>query len=389
MIRVGFDMSQTGRNKAGCGHYAHALATYMPPLAEDMHFRFHPDFGDFFFDPTMPLMNPYPGHGTNYGPRHISREAAATFWNAKDLESRLGNPDILHANNFWCPRQLQRTRLIYTLYDLAFAIHPDWTTEENRVGCADGVIAAAAFADWIVAISEASRADFLRTFPHFPAERTRVISPCSRFRDASAHGQVPVLLRGCEPRSFWLCVGTLEPRKNHRMLLQAYAAYLGAGGRSMPLVISGGRGWRMDDFPEQIAAAGLSGSVLLTGYVSDSELVWLYRNCFANLYPSLFEGFGLPVLEALQFGAPTLCSNQSSLPEVAGDGALQLAPDDAPAWTRAMLDLSRSPSMREELVRRGMLRSECFSWQESAQALLRLYREAAASPRRRRTCDVH
>ena len=388
MIRVGFDVSQTGRNRAGCGHYAHALATYMPALAEDVQFRFHPDFGDFFFDPAMPLTNPYPGHGSTYGPRHIGRDGAASFWSATDLEARLGNPDILHSNNFWCPRQLRHTRLVYTLYDLAFAIHPDWTTEENRVGCADGLIAAAAFADWIVAISEASRADFLRTFPHFPVERTRVIHPCSRFHAASVRAQAPALLKGRVPHSFWLCVGTLEPRKNHRMLLRAYADYLGAGGEPMPLVIAGGRGWQMDEFPGQIAAAGLADRVVLTGYVSDAELVWLYRNCFANLYPSLFEGFGLPVLEAMQFGAPTICSNLSSLPEVAGDGALLLAPADAPAWARAMLELSRSPSMRDELARRGMLRAEGFSWRESAEALLRLYREAAASPRRTQTCDV-
>ncbi|MFM7274660.1 MAG: glycosyltransferase, partial [Gammaproteobacteria bacterium] len=98
--------------------------------------------------------------------------------------------------------------------------------------------------------------------------------------------------------------------------------------------------------------------------------------------------FGLPVLEAMQFGAPTLCSNLSSLPEVAGDGALLLAPADAPAWARAMLELSRSPSMRDELARRGMLRAAGFSWRESAEALLRLYREAAALPRRMQTCDV-
>lgn len=388
MLHVGFDVSQTGRNKAGCGYYAHALARYMPALTGDIRFRFHPDFGDFFFDPAMPLTNPYPGNGSTYGPRHLGRDGAAAFWNAADLEARLGNPDILHANNFWCPRQLQHSRLVYTLYDLAFAIHPDWTTEENRIGCADGVIAAAAFADWVVAISEASRADFLGTFPHFPAERARVIHPCSRFDDVSAPGRPPAALAGSSPASFWLCVGTLEPRKNHRMLLRAYSAYLAAGGMPMPLVIAGGPGWRMDDFPEEIARAGLSSKVVLTGYVSDPELIWLYRNCFANLYPSLFEGFGLPVLEAMQFGAPTVCSRVSSLPEVAGEGALLLPPTDDSAWTRAMLELSNSPSLRDALGGRGMLRAAQFRWRQSAESLLELYREAAASPRRKQTCVV-
>jgi hypothetical protein len=99
------------------------------------------------------------------------------------VEASLGAPDIIHSNNFWSPLQIASSRLIYTFYDLGFVVDPAWTTEANRLGCFDGVFRSAISADWVVAISEASRAHYLATFPHFPEQRIRVIYPCSRESD--------------------------------------------------------------------------------------------------------------------------------------------------------------------------------------------------------------
>ncbi len=107
----------------------------------------------------------------------------------------------------------------------------------------------------------------------------------------------------------------------------------------MPLVLAGGKGWLMEDFRAS-QLLGLEADIVLTGYVSDDELVWLYRNCYANLYPSLFEGFGLPVLEGMQFGAATIASSATSIPEVAGDAAILLPPEDTEGWAQAMLGLA-------------------------------------------------
>ena len=97
----------------------------------------------------------------------------------KDVEEKLGNPGIIHSNNFWCPTNITRSRLIYTLYDIGFLHNPQWTSEENRVGCFEGVFQAASYADWIISISEYSKNHFLKIFPHFPEERIEVIYPCS------------------------------------------------------------------------------------------------------------------------------------------------------------------------------------------------------------------
>ena len=381
-MHIGFDISQTGAGKAGCGFFAHAMIDSMLEIEPRHRYALYPGFGDFYFDPRMPLTNPYRGRDVAYGPRHLTRSSAAAFWNAPDVEARLGRPDVVHANNYWCPTGFAASRVVYTCYDLSFAVEPAWTTEANRVGCFDGVFRAASAADWIVAISEASRAHYLSVFPHFPAERIRVIHPCSRFVDAAATGRAPRSLGSVAPGGFWLSVGTIEPRKNQARLAEAYARSLALGAPAMPLVFAGGKGWLMEGFQRELAELGVADRVILTGYVSDDELAWLYRNCFAHLYPSHFEGFGLPVLEGMQFGAPTIASSATSLPEVAGDAALLADPDDAEAWAQAMLRMATETGLRERLEEAGPRQAARFDRKSAAAKLLGLYEDARAAPKR-------
>jgi glycosyltransferase involved in cell wall biosynthesis len=150
----------------------------------------------------------------------------------------------------------------------------------------------------------------------------------------------------------------------------------------MPLVLAGGKGWLMEDFHKHLQVLGISEHVIMTDYVSDDELIWLYRNCYANLYPSLFEGFGLPVLEGMQFGAATLTSCSTSIPEVAGDAAILLAPEDVDGWAQAMLRVGADRSERDHLRAAARRQAACFEWKRSAAALLDLYEEAMTSPKR-------
>ncbi|MBA2656795.1 MAG: glycosyltransferase family 4 protein [Tatlockia sp.] len=380
-LHIGYDISQTGFGKAGCGYFAHALIQAMLELAPEHRYSLYPSFGDFYFDARMPFQNPY--QGGDYGPRHLSRELAATFWSKPQVEENLAKPQIIHANNFWCPGQLKSSRLIYTFYDMGFVVDPDWTTEANRLGCFEGVFRSSIAADWVVAISAASREHYLHTFPHFPEERIRVIYPCSRFsKEQSLSPTKPKTLSQVRPGRFWLSVGTIEPRKNQRSLAKAYARYLQLEGEPMPLVFAGGKGWLMDDFHSYLQELGIESQVIFTDYVSDKELIWLYQNCYANLYPSLFEGFGLPILEGMQFGAPTLSSDSTSLPEVAGNAAILLSPKDSEAWAQAMLELSLNQILREELSQAAQLQATRFDWQQSAFSLLELYKEALILPKR-------
>jgi glycosyltransferase involved in cell wall biosynthesis len=381
-MHIGFDISQTGSGKAGCGYFAHALIKAMLELTPEHRYSLFPSFGDFYFDSLMPIRNSYSGQNSHYGPRHLSRETARVFWTGSDTEALLDKPDIIHANNFWCPIQLQSSRLIYTFYDMGFTINPSWTTEANRNGCFDGVFRSSIVADWVVAISEASKEHYLNVFPHFPKDRIRVIYPCSRFADLSLEGKKPKALDHIPDGGFWLNVGTIEPRKNQHRLIDAYAQYLSMGG-TMPLVMAGGKGWLMEDFQKHVKGLGVDSKIIMTGYVSDDELIWLYRNCYANLYPSLFEGFGLPVLEGMQFGAATLTSNSTSIPEVAGQAAILLDPEVVSSWGQAMRRLEENGAERECLREASLIQAKKFQWEVSAKALLKLYEEAMSTPKRR------
>ena len=381
-MHIGFDISQTGAGKAGCGYFAHTMIQAILEVGPEHRYSLFPSFGDFYFDALMPKWNPYSGRNVNYGPLHLSREAAHAFWAQPDIETLLGRPDIMHANNFWCPVKLVSSRLIYTFYDMSFVVDPSWTTEANRVGCFDGVFRSAMAADWVVAISAASKAHYLKIFPNFPEERIRVIHPYSRFTDLTLNGKQPKALEHIPAGGYWLNVGTIEPRKNQRRLVEAYARYLALGGVPMPLVLAGGKGWLMEDFQRHLSELGITAHIVMTGYVSDEELIWLYRNCYANLYPSLFEGFGLPVLEGMQFGAPTLASQSTSIPEVTGKAAILLNPEDIEGWAQAMLQLVSNRVEREQLSVAARKQAGRFDCKRSAAALLQLYVEALASPKR-------
>ncbi len=379
-MRIGFDVSQTGSNKAGCGYVAYSLIQHLARLDHDNYYILYSNFGPDFWDADH-KRNTFQTRQANFERRftEFSHSQARVFWSnpAPGFEDQLGRPDVVHANNYFCPKGLRHARLVYTLYDLVYVEHPEFTTEANRLICFNGVFEASLRADMIISISEYSRRHFLEIFPHYPAERVQVLHPASRFSltddvDEKA-GQVKKLPAG----EFWLSVGTLEPRKNLRRLLQAYARLRHEGLTDLPLAVAGGKGWLEEDLPDYIAGLGIQNDVHLLGYVNDAQLHWLYRHCFAFLYPALFEGFGMPVLEAMSLGAAVITSNVTSLPEIAGDAALSVDPEDVEAMAEAMLRLQNDSTLHADLQRRALARSKLFSWEKMARGVLDVYEELA------------
>ena len=293
----------------------------------------------------------------------------------------MGNPDVIHANNYSCPKGLKKARVVYTLYDLSFFDYPDLTTEENRSKCFEGVFSAAVYADFILSISEYSLKRFFESFPHYPKERTGVVHLGSRFTSNVQKNNRKRFFDQLEPQKFWLSVCTLEPRKNLRRLLQAFRIYLENTSIKYPLVLAGGKGWMEDDLELLIDRSGLLDHVQLLGYVSDEELAWLYSKCFAFLYPSLYEGFGLPVLEAMGFGAPVITSNTTSIPEIAGDAVHYVDPLSEIAMVEGLLKIEREKSYRKELREKAHLQSKQFSFEKSAEAVLQIYKQILKLPK--------
>ncbi len=376
-MRIGFDISQTGRLKAGCGYFAESLIRCLAEIDSENEYILYSTFGDTYWDPGWPTATcQIDGPQLQRGLGHRTFEAAQLFWSnpPADAETQLGNPDIIHSNNFFCPTKLQNTRLIYTLYDLSFLEHPEWTTEQNRIGCFAGVFNASLYADSIIAISEFTRRNFLEIFPHYPAGRIVVIYPASRFTSHADFAR-PVDLPPLQPGHFWLNVGTLEPRKNHQQLVQTYARLKAHLGHTFPLVLVGKQGWLMENFEMTIDSIGLRQDVILLGYVDDRTLQWLYQNCFAFVYPSLFEGFGLPLLEAMSLGAPAIASDVTSIPEVVGEAGVLVDPLSDEAIYRAMLSLSTDVELRATLKERAIQQAAKFAWQTTARAVLECYTE--------------
>jgi glycosyltransferase involved in cell wall biosynthesis len=388
-VRIGFDVSQTGVNKAGCGYMAHSLIQALASLDRENHYLLYSNFGPDFWDPdhARGTFNGRSRNGRSLNGRSpnierrftdFSHARSRAFWTTPppDFENKLGRPDLIHSNNYYCPKPLQQARLVYTLYDLAFLAHPEYATEANRLVCFNGVFEASLRADAIIAISNYSRRHFLSHFPHYPAEIVKVVPLASRF---PLGPQAPSLphpnsnWQPAHPGQVWLSVATLEPRKNLRRLHQAYAELKHSKQTNLPLVMAGGKGWLEDDLRDYIQELNLEKDVHLTGYLADNQLQWLYQNCFAFIYPSLFEGFGLPVIEAMSLGTAVITSNSTSLPEVCGDAAVLINPTDANALAQAMRQLENDSTLRATLQQKALVQAGKFSWRKSAEQVLAIY----------------
>lgn len=385
-MRIGFDTSQTGRFRAGCGNVAYQLIRELAEIDDANEYLLYPVFGDQFWDDAWQEETFLPDRidFCRLTSLHTHAQARA-FWRseAKDMPHLLGRPDIIHSHNYFCPPPTSGARIVYTLHDLSFLENPDWSTEANRVGCFRGVFEAAIHADFIVAVSDFSRRHFLSMFPHFPADRIDVMHLASRHMAIETTAR-PTKFRKLGRDGFLLAVGTIEPRKNYEGLIRAYHRALPHLGRNPPpLVVAGNQGWLMERFPLILDELGIARQVIFAGYVDDEELRWLYGNCQAFLYPSLWEGFGLPVVEAMSQGAAVITSTVSSLPEVAGDAAVLVDPGDMDSIAGAIVSVCSSQLLRESLRRRAIERAAQFSWRRSAEKVLGIYSDLMARPARR------
>lgn len=220
-------------------------------------------------------------------------------------------------------------------------------------------------ADRIVAISHATARDIVAFQPE-TAGRIEIIHPgLTELPPPGGRPLTPVDSEGNAER-YALFVGTLEPRKNLVRLLEAFASLTPSRIANLKLVIAGGQGWQLGNLSTLIAKLDIEKRVILTGYVSDSELSQLYSGAEFLLIPSLYEGFGLPIIEAQSFGVPAITANGSSMPEVAGDAALYVDPDDTAGIAHAILRLASDAELRTELIDRCKCNAKRFSWVSAA-----------------------
>jgi glycosyltransferase involved in cell wall biosynthesis len=283
--------------------------------------------------------------------------------------------DVFHSPDF-IPPAFGAGRRIITIHDLTFLYYPEFLTPESRRYYTGQIEWAVSAADHIIADSEATRIDIIHLLGVAP-EKVKTIYLAANPVFEGAYSDDEVTQTAVElgaGRGFVLSVGTLEPRKNLPTLLRAYHLLRQRHNASVPLVIVGGRGWIYDDVFRAMADLGLTDHVRhLTG-ISDVQLAHLYRAAGVLAFPSYYEGFGLPALEALHGGCPVVASNRGSLPEVVGDAALLLDADDVDAWTEGLNRVLSDNVFADDLRRAGYDQARRFSWDKAADQTLAVYR---------------
>ncbi len=237
----------------------------------------------------------------------------------------------------------------------------------------------------IVTFSEASRRDITRLFGIDPERVTvTLLAAADRFRPATPAAVEDMRARLALPPRYLLFVGSIEPRKNVERLVRAYARALPALGDA-PLVLVSRRSWRMNHLSRLVRDLGIEERVIRRTDIDSDDLPLVYAGATMLCYPSLYEGFGLPALEAMQCGLPVLTSNVSSLPEVTGDAAVCVDPQSVEEIAQGMVELARNDALRAELSARGMARAARFSWRRCAEETASAYASAmghAADARR-------
>jgi glycosyltransferase involved in cell wall biosynthesis len=367
-IRIGFDVAQTCQDRAGCGWVADTLVREMVKLAPQDEFFLYHQFGDWTNSDTTKGTH-IESNNVREPLRSLKPQDAWEIWQsvATGVEALPGRPDIVHANCFRAPL-VGSAKLVYTVYDLSFWIYPEYTTEENRLSCQRGTLDAIGRAAGFVFLSRSSLDEFERIFPGLLEEKDLKYSVAllaSRFESVCS----PRLIA---PPSGWLAVGTLEPRKNYRRILDAFEIYFAKSVVKRRMTIAGGRGWKSENLVERINELQRRGLVNYEGYVDDARLRELYTDSFALIFPSHYEGFGLPVAEAMSQACPVITGKSSSLPEVGGSAAVYCNDDDAEI-AEAMLRLERDPSYYLAVSQASLVQASHFSWSAAAGSVLNLY----------------
>jgi glycosyltransferase involved in cell wall biosynthesis len=286
--------------------------------------------------------------------------------------------DLYHNPTFAVPVVRTRARTVATVHDAVFRRHPNLVEPGLRNYLDHATRRAEKHADHLITVSEFSKRE-IKSLYQVSEERITAIPNGVRLPNSeksdSKDAESVLQGRGLSPAGYILYVGSIEPKKNIDLLLQAFKEVLLRGERKgVRLALAGSRGAGQYSIEERIADLGLCENVVVLGYVSEEFLETLYREALAFVYPSLYEGFGLPPLEAMARGVPTIVSDSSSLPEVVGDAGIVVDPKSPALFAQAILDLLKSPTLRQELSKKGAERSHLFTWRQSAKRHLAVYR---------------
>lgn len=355
MIRVGIDIQTTLGDMVGFGSYVSNLIHHLPLV--------DPGIEYVFFRPRT---------------EHDLRIPSRFFWDQVGLPLRAAASrcDLLHQPCFSAPLLFPGT-VVVTAHDLIARLATWPINLPSRLYFSYLMPLTYQKAARIIAISKNTAHDLERLLGISP-RKIRIVphAPSPQFRPLPARATRRILARHKISPPYILHVGTIEPRKNLVFLVRLYAAFAKGQKRPPPLVIAGKRGWGYEPLFTEIAKQGIEGRVRFLGYVPFDDLPALYSAASVFVFPSLYEGFGLPPLEAMACGTPVIAANTSSLPEVVSEAGILLPKDDEAAWIAALEAILSRPRLASRLRARGLQQASRFTWERTARETVAVYREA-------------
>lgn len=278
--------------------------------------------------------------------------------------------DVILFTNYVSLPNLFGKRNAVIIYDLSFLDHPEYLQNINLHYLQRFCPPSIRRADLIVTISEFTKTRLEHHFPEITAAIIVTPIPPLAITTSSEVLSSKFTEMGIRPGKFLLYLGTIEPRKNIQKLVQAYALLPAPIRQEYSLVLAGGKGWKDDEILAEVAKQRSAGnSIILTGYISDEEKVGLYRHATCFCMPSHYEGFGMPVLEAMQYGTPVAISDIPVFREVAADAAVYFDKDNATTIATTLANLITNASLQHELIQKGKERLQSFSWDANARAV--------------------
>lgn len=373
MIRVGFchyvlDKGLRCGTLDGIGQYTHALSEHLKhdPLNQQVSIK--------------PFTYGHPADGKIAMGHHAlnslwSSISGQNFWGAKALQSEV---DVIHATDHHIPC-CASTPIVATIMDVIPLSHPEWVRDDLRSLKNLVWKKSLTWADQLITISEYSKAEILK-WTDVPAEKITVIPlgvDASWFERALAPKVLHIREKYQLPEKFFISIGTLQPRKNIESTLRAHQSLSDKERRLTPLVIVGRAGWKCETLIKLIQQDPLAGAVRWLQHVPQQDLPTLLQSASALVFPSLAEGFGLPILEAFASNVPVITSQSSCLPEVAGDAAMLIDPMDIAQIAEAMKRILEDQVLVNELKLRGLQKAHFFSWKACARATADIYQKLA------------